>query len=365
VADHFRMLPDLAGRALGGSVMYASDEFFGDAHSLIAAQPADHDPGTFGRRGKVYDGWETRRRREPGTDFVIVRLAAPALVVGVVIDTAHFRGNFPPFASVAATTILGYPAAGELRSARWVSLIDRARLAGDTANVLPLTALPAAGAGLPELPGLPGLPGLPVPPRLATHVRLTIEPDGGVARFRVHGEVVPDPRLLGGRVDLAAAVSGGRVVSCSNMFYAAPGNVLAPGRAAVMSDGWETARRRDDGNDWLVVELAAPGVLHDVVIDTSRFVGNAPGWAELTDDLTGAVLLRRTALLPDTEQRFRVRPAGEVSRVRLDIYPDGGISRLRLNGAVAPGARDAVIERWLGLLPADQADRVDRAEFFD
>jgi len=260
------MLPDLASRALGGSVRYASDELYGDAHALIAAGPAIHDPAAFGPRGKVYDGWETRRRREPGTDFVIVALAA--VVTGVIIDTTHFRGNFPPFASVAATTLLGYPTASQLLAAPWESLIDRAKLDGDSANLLAAPAPPSGAAA-----------------RLATHVRLTIDPDGGVARFRVHGEVVPDPRLLGGRVDLAA-----------------PANVLAPGRAAAMSDGWETARRRDDGNDWLVVELAAPGLLHDVVIDTSRFVGNAPGWAKLTDDRTGALLRPRTPLLPDTEQ---------------------------------------------------------------
>jgi allantoicase len=348
MAEDFRALPDLASRALGGSVRYASDEFFGDAHALIAPYPVTHDPAAFGPRGKVYDGWETRRRRDRGTDFVIVALAAPAIVAAMVIDTSHFRGNFPPFASVAAATLLGYPTAGELLDARWETLIYRARLDGDTAKVLPALAPPGTGRA-----------------RLATHVRLTIDPDGGVARLRVHGEVVPDPRLLGGRVDLGAATSGGRVVSCSNMFYGAPGNVLAPGRAVVMSDGWETARRRDDGNDWLVVALAAPGVLHDAVIDTSRFVGNAPGWATLTDDRTGAVLLPRTPLLPDTEQRFRIRCADEVSRVRLDIYPDGGISRLRLNGEVAPGARAGAIERWLSLLPPDQAARTDPDEFFD
>jgi allantoicase len=350
VPEDFRTLPDLASRALGGSIRYASDEFFGDAHALIAPYPATHDAAAFGPRGKVYDGWETRRRREPGTDFAIVALAAPAIVAGVVIDTSHFRGNFPPFASVDAATLLGYPGPAELLAAPWHSVVDRAKLDGDAANLLPAAGLTEIGSG---------------PARLATHVRLTIDPDGGVARFRVHGEVVPDPRVLGGRVDLAAAVAGGRVVACSNMFYAAPGNVLAPGRAAVMSDGWETARRRDDGNDWLVVALAAPGVLHDVVIDTTRFVGNAPGWAQLTDDRTGAVLLPRTALLPDTAQRFRVRPGAAVSRVRLDIYPDGGISRLRLHGEVAPAARAGVIQRWLGLLPPDQADRTDPAEFFD
>ena len=118
-----------------------------------------------------------------------------------------------------------------------------------------------------------------------------------------------------------------------------------------MSDGWETARRRDDGNDWLTVRLAAPGVLHEVVIDTSRFVGNAPGWATLTDADTGAVLLPATALIPDTEHRFRLTDAPPVARVRLDIHPDGGISRLRVLGAVADAARGPITERWVSLLP--------------
>jgi allantoicase len=338
----FAALPDLASRRLGGCVMHASDEFYGDAFCLIEPGPAAHDPALFGPRGKVYDGWETRRRRSPGTEFAVIRLAAPAIVRGVVIDTAHFRGNYPPFASVEGAALLGYPAAGEVLAADWATLVDRTALAGNTGN-----ARAAAGPG-----------------HLVTHVRLTVYPDGGVARFRVHGEIVPDPRLLGGRVDLAATLAGARVVSCSNMFYSAPGNVLAPGRATIMSDGWETARRRDDGNDWLVVALAAPGFLHDVVIDTTRFVGNAPGAAALTDDETGSMLLPRTRLLPDTEHRFRIRAPGPVRRVRLDIYPDGGLARLRLNGEVAAAARDAVSQRWLAALPADLAREADRAEFF-
>jgi allantoicase len=338
----FLTWPDLASRKLGGSVMHASDEFYGPAYSLIESGPAAHDPALFGPRGKVYDGWETRRRRQPGTDFVIVRLAAPAIVRGVVIDTAHFRGNFPPSASVAGTMLGGYPDAREVLAAHWDSLVDKAALDGDAVNSCAVTEAD----------------------RLVSHVLLTIDPDGGVARFRVHGEVVPDPRLLGGRVDLAAALAGGQVVSCSNMFFSAPGNVLAPGRATVMSDGWETARRRDDGHDWLVVALAAPGLLHDVVIDTSRFVGNAPGWATLTDDETGAELLGRTRLLPDAEHRFRLQAPGPVRRVRLDIFPDGGISRLRLNGEVAPEARAAITERWLALLPPALAARANPAEFF-
>ena len=333
--------PDLAGRALGGTVMWANDELFAGAENLITPGPARHDRSAFGPRGKVYDGWETRRRRSPGDDSAIVRLGVPGIVRGVVVDTSYFTGNYPPFASVEGTCLLGYPNVDDVRAAAWTPLIARTPLTGDTRNVL--VAEPAD--------------------RLVTHVRLTIHPDGGVARLRVHGEVVPDPRRLGARVDLAATTHGGRIVDCSNMFYASPANVLAPGRAAVMSDGWETSRRRDDGNDWLVVALAAPGVLHDAIIDTSRFVGNAPGWAALSDAASGAELLPRTALLPDTEHRFRLRASAAVDSVRLDIYPDGGISRLRLNGSVADQARAAVAQRWLSLLPDGQ--HVPTDEFFD
>ena len=202
-----------------------------------------------------------------------------------------------------------------MRAAAWTPLADRTGLGGDRANLVPVTA----------------------PDRLVTHVRLTIHPDGGVARLRVFGEVVPDPRRLGGRVDLAATCAGGRVEACSNMFFSSPANALAPGRAQVMSDGWETARRRDDGNDWLVVRLAAPGVLHHAVIDTSRFAGNAPGHARLSDAGTGAELLPRTRLIPDTEHRFRIRPGTPApGRAR----PAGHLPR-RGHLAAAAGRRGA------------------------
>lgn len=342
IESDLRRLPDLASRLLGGAVMYANDEFFADAHSLIAAGPARHDPAAFGPRGKIYDGWETRRRRGQGEDFVVVRLGVPGVVRGVDIDTAHFVGNYPPFGSVAATTLLGYPTADEVLAAEWTTLVERAALHGGSSNVFSVDA----------------------PDRLATHVRLTIHPDGGVARLRVFGDIVPDPRRLGARTDLAALLHGGRVEDCSNMFYASPANVLAPGRAQVMSDGWETSRRRDDGNDWLVVRLAAPGELHEVVIDTTRFVGNAPGWAAVSDAESGAVILPRTRLLPDTEHHLRAAAAPPVTVARLDIYPDGGISRLRLTGSVPAEFHDHIARRWLDLLPPEQAAIVDPSELF-
>lgn len=337
-------LPDLASRALGATVMHATDELYGAANHLISPGPATHDPTTFDLRGKVYDGWETRRRRGPGVDQAVVRLGVPGVVRAVVVDTAHFRGNYPPAASIETATLLGHPGVEEVLAADWVPTVERTRLAGDSANVL---AVPASS-----------------PDRLVTHLRLTIYPDGGVARLRVHGEVVPDPRRLGGRVDLAALVHGARVRDCSNDFYSRPENVLMPGRAQVMSDGWETARRRDGGNDWLTVALAAPGVLHQVVVDTTRFVGNAPGWVRLSDADSGAELLARTAVVPDTEHRFRVRSATTVRVVRLDIYPDGGISRLRLLGQVPPEEHRPLARQWLDLLPAPVAAGVDPEDLF-
>ncbi|SDI84610.1 allantoicase [Frankineae bacterium MT45] len=354
MTEDFRALPDLASGALGGAVVCCNDEFFADAYNLVSPGPATHDPTTFTTKGKVYDGWETRRRRDQPqaaqslgsadcSDWAIIRLATPALVRGVNIDTAFFRGNFPPFASVEATMLLGHPTPAELQNAQWFTVLERTGLQGDSPNVFP------AAANSP----------------LATHVRLSIYPDGGVARFRIYGEARPDPRFLGGRIDLAATVNGGRILDCSNMFYSSPANVLAPGRAAIMSDGWETARRRDDGNDWLVVELGQPGVLHNVVIDTLRFVGNAPGWARLSDADTGAELLATSPLLPDSEHRFRVAAASPVSRVRLDIYPDGGISRLRINGSVTESAATDYGARWLSSLPPDQAALIDSSQFFE
>ncbi|MFD3809734.1 allantoicase [Rhodococcus sp. NPDC058639] len=314
----FRQLPDLASRELTGSVMYANDELFAQRENLIAPGPALHDLSAFGHKGKVYDGWETRRRREPGHDFAIVRLGTPGVIRGVVIDTAWFTGNFPPFASVDAVCLEGYPGVADLLDAPWEPVVDKVALLGDTPNAFAVDS-----------------------ERRWTHVRLNIFPDGGVARFRVHGEVRPDPMFLTGTIDLAALENGGDIADCSNRFYSSPRNIIAPGRAANMGGGWENARRRDDGNDYVVVRLAGTALVDHVEIDTSYYVGNAPGWARLSglpdgsdpaDASAFVELLPKTALLPDCRHRFRVDASMPLSFVRLDVYPDGGISRLRVHG---------------------------------
>jgi allantoicase len=340
----WRALPDLAVRTRGGSVVAANDETFGEKENLIRAAEPAFQPHTYGHHGQIMDGWETRRRREPGHassngDWAIVRLGLPGIVRGVVVDTAWFTGNFPPECSVEAACLdlLGTPmGSGELvgPSVEWDEIVPRSTVRGDSTNAFDVDHN-----------------------RLVTHVRLRQFPDGGVARLRVHGEPLGDPRWVAGRsFDLAAMEHGARVAECSNRFYSTPDNLLAPGPARVMGEGWETSRRRDERNDWVVVVLAAHGVVRQVEIDTSCFIGNAPGEASLSGLGAGQVeLLPRVRLQPDTVNRFLPAADNPVSRLRLDIYPDGGVARLRAFGEPSHAGRTALFLRWYDRLTPDTA----------
>jgi len=356
-AAAFTELPDLAVRTLGGSVVYANDELFAARENLIEPSPPVFSPDAFGLRGKIYDGWETRRRREPGHDYALIRLGAPGVIRGVIVDTSFFTGNFPPEVSVEATGVEAYPSPAELADASWVPIVPRSAVQGDARSCFEVRD-----------------------GHRFTHVRLSIYPDGGVARLRVHGEVVPDPRHLAGTVDLAAVENGGVIVGCSEQFYSSAANLIQPGRARTMADGWENARRRGGGNDWVTVRLAAAGRLRYAELDTSRFFGNAPGWARLSgasqrlpasaaappagegaedgSDGSWFELLPRTRLQPDTRHRLMMGSHPPVAVVRLDVYPDGGMARLRLWGEPDPAAHSAAAARWLDSLLAAQAVRV-------
>ncbi|WP_141577766.1 allantoicase [Actinomadura sp. WMMA1423] len=323
----FTSLPDLALRPLGGSVIAASDESFAEKENLLNPWKPAFRPETFGPKGQLYDGWETARRRTPGHDWALVRLGLPGQIHGVVIDTAWFKGNYPPHASVEACFVAGHPTPSELEAADWVEIVPRTPLKGDTVHALPTTG----------------------PDRVFTHVRLNMFPDGGIARLRVHGRVVPDPAFLTGlTVDLAALENGARVLDCSDRFYSSPDNMLFPGLARTQAEGWETARRRDDANDWAEIALAAPGTIALAEIDTTNLKFNAPAEAQLTattSDGEQTTILPRTRLQPDTRHRYRLKTE-PVSRVRLDIYPDGGIARLRLWGALTPKSENDLTNYW-------------------
>jgi allantoicase len=326
-------LVDLAAERLGGAVVAANDEFFAPKENLIKREPPVWRDGEYTDRGKWMDGWETRRRREsdPGDhDWCIIRLGARGVIRRVDVETTFFTGNYPEACAIDACDLPGLPAPRELARAAWHEILARTALTGHAHNPIVIGQAPAA-----------------------THLRLRIFPDGGVARFRVHGDVLADWERLRrrGDVDLAAVEHGGVVVACSDMFYGSRHNLIMPGEARNMGDGWETQRRRGPGHDWTIIRLGAPGTVRRVEIDTRHFKGNAPDACAL-DACTLAVddsldvehadaariewraLLPRTRLQPDARHTFEdeVAAVGDVTHVRFSIFPDGGIGRLRLFG---------------------------------
>ncbi|HEX4702301.1 MAG TPA: allantoicase [Pseudonocardiaceae bacterium] len=331
-------LPDLASRRFGGSVVAANDEFFAERENLIKPEPPQYRPHTFTNKGQEYDGWETRRRRrEPGDhDWAIIRLGIPGKVHTVIVDTAFFKGNHPPFCAIDGCSADGYPPPTDLD---WAPLITRSTLAGDAANVFTVDSV-----------------------WRYTHLRLRIFPDGGVARLRVHGTPVPDPQWLADvPFDLAAMANGGAAIRCSDGFFSPPNNMLQPGESRFMSDGWETARRRDNGHDWAIIRLTAQAVPRVVEIDTTHYKGNAPDrvsvagvdatHADLDDDSAWHPVLPVTDLQPDTAHRFRATADRPVTHLRVDVFPDGGIGRFRAYGHLTANGTEQLTAAWRAARP--------------
>ena len=357
----FSHLIDLASARLGGEALAANDEFFAEKENLVKPEPAVSLPDRYTDRGKWMDGWESRRRRTPGHDWCIVRLGLPGIIHSLIVDTAFFTGNYPSHCWVDACGLP--PGADALDPAiTWHPILHRSELTGNTANAF---ALPVAHQAAQRF----------------THVRLNIFPDGGVARLRVLGEVLPDwTRILmaGGEVDLAAATHGGYVVDVSDRFYSEPRNMLMPYPAANTGEGWETKRRRGPGHDWAVVRLGAQGAIRRIEIDTTHFKGNYPDSASVeaavvVEDGHGVSADTATrgigswhAVLPDTKlQPDHVHVFGPdvvretlASHVRFNISPDGGVSRFRVFGVPAPEARRAAVLRELNAMDEPEARAV-------
>jgi allantoicase len=349
-ADHstpsFTALADLASGRVGGRAIATNDDFFAPMANLVKAQAPVFVPGKYTSRGKWMDGWESRRRRTPGHDWCTVKLGLRGVVHGVNIGTQFFTGNFPSHASLdALDEVTGTVPVKNVKgdSPRWTTLLPKAPLKGNGDNLFTIADR-----------------------RPWTHLRLNIYPDGGVARLRVYGEAAIDWARIakaGRPLDLASILNGGLVLGASDMHFGARDNMIMPGRAPNMGDGWETRRRRGPGapneedfvgtptaSDWAIIRLGAPGSVTRVEIDTNHYKGNFPESASLwgtlapgapletLEGITWIELLPRTPLRAHHRHFFatQLRRPGPVSHVRLHIYPDGGISRLRVHGLVAP-----------------------------
>ncbi len=337
----FTDLIDLASARLGGRALAASDDFFAEKDNLLKPEPAVFIPGKFTERGKWMDGWESRRKRTPGNDWCIIALGRPGALAGFTVDTAHFNGNQPETCTVDAAELA--PGADPFApSVAWTTVLDHTPLGPSREHHAPVAPTHAA--------------------RRFTHLRFNIFPDGGVARFRAHGRVLPDwPALARAAepIDLAAAENAGLVIAANDMHFGSRHNMVMPGRAVNMGDGWETRRKRGlkgGEHDWAIIRLGCRGRIEAVEVDTNHFKGNFPESCQLEvcdapaalsgppgtaafdpDSQRWAVLLPRTPLRASERHHYAGELAAAVAanpctHARLKIYPDGGISRLRLFG---------------------------------
>ena len=332
-ATVFTQLTDLAAERLGGKVIYATDDFFAEKENLIKPTRGIFITGKYTDRGKWMDGWESRRKRTPGHDWAVVQLATPGSISGFDIDTNFFLGNHPPYASIEAVYIKEGSSITDLPTgqAGWETI--------EWKEILPKSHLDAGSQNFYESNSND----------LFTHIRLHIYPDGGVARLRVYGEVYKDWDAINvnEEVDLVAAINGGKAIACNDMFFSAMGNLIMPGRGINMGDGWETKRNRIPGNsDWVILKLAIPGTIERIVVDTCHFKGNYPDSCSIegsvsenekeiiNNNATWQIILPQQKLSADAEHEFinEIQNIGVVSYVRLNIFPDGGISRLRSFG---------------------------------
>ncbi len=316
---------NLAQPRLGAEVIACSDDFFAERSRMLKPEEPVWIDDKYDDHGKWMDGWETRRRRNGGYDHAVVKLGLAGEIKGVDIDTRFFTGNYPPAASLEACACDTLPD----ETTDWIELVGSTALKGDSHHYFEIDN-----------------------PTRFTHVRLNIYPDGGVARLRIHGRVICDPQTLdpAREHNLAAVELGARALAWNDAHYGAVANLLNPGRGINMGDGWETRRRREPGNDWCIIELGQVGEIDQALIDTAHFKGNFPDRCSLQAALVGGgttesiitqsqfwpELLPPQKLEMDNEHLFTgpIQQLGPVSHVRINIFPDGGLSRVRLLGRI-------------------------------
>lgn len=316
---------DLAQERLGGSVLYATDDFFAEKENLIKPGRGVFIPDKYTENGKWMDGWESRRKRIAGHDYAVLKLGLSGKIKGFDIDTNHFLGNHPPFASVEACCLSDGQEPDFHDESQWTEILSKSPLDPGSQNFFEIND-----------------------DRRWTHLRLHIYPDGGVARFRVHGIVQPDWSTISDQeiLDFLAVENGGMAIVCNDMFFSSKENLIMPGRGVNMGDGWETRRRREPGNDWIILALGHQCKGESVLIDTAHFKGNYPDsfeilGANLTNiDLKNlesidswSTVVPRTKLQADNILEVdQLEDRGPFTHLKMNIFPDGGVSRLRFFG---------------------------------
>ena len=317
-------LVNLASPKMGTKILAFSDDFFGEVTRMLNDKDPIFIEDKYDNHGKWMDGWESKRRRDGGNDWAILKLGSAGIISKIEIDTSYFTGNFPPFFSLEGI----YSETEPNKDSNWKSLIAKTNLVGDCKNNFELN--------LKEK---------------FNFVRLQIFPDGGVARIRLFGEVKYNWDRFNNEeiIELSSLKLGGSILAYNNAHYGDVSALLSEGRGKTMGDGWETRRRREPGNDWIIIKLAHKGNIEKIEIDTAHFKGNYPDRASIqatsidknitTKDLIQSsenwdVILDETKLTADNIHEYEINSnsKAEATHIRLNIYPDGGVSRLRIFG---------------------------------
>ena len=315
-------LIDLAQPRLGSKVIFRTDDFFASANRIISPLPAIFKDGLFDKNGKWMDGWESRRKRTSGNDYLIIKLGKPGLIKKVDIDTSHFNGNQPSMISLEGC----YSNSKDIKNLKWKTLIGRKKIKANSHHIFNISSKSDF-----------------------THIKLNIFPDGGIARLRLYGSISKKNNFKNKIINLTSLLNGASIIACNNEHFGKAENILAPGRAKNMGDGWETRRRRDKGHDWLILNSIDGQKINKIEISTHHFKGNFPSQCSLQasfipgkhnssaivkNSINWKYLLQKVNLSANKTHVFKNKllKNNKINYIKINIFPDGGISRFKIFG---------------------------------
>ena len=317
-------LINLASPKLGSLGVKANDEFFAPLKRMLLDNEPIFIPDKYDDHGKWMDGWETKRRRVPGNDWCLIKLGSPGIIKEIDVNTKFFTGNYPPQASIEGIYSESEP---DIDDKKWLTILEKVNLDGDKINKF----------GVKKK-------------NVVNWIKVNIYPDGGIARLRLWGDVYQNWDNFDNNkiIEISALKNCGKIISYNNAHYGDVSALLSEGRGKNMGDGWETRRRREPGNDWIIIELGKKARLEEVEVDTAFFKGNFPescsvegvnayGNIENIENLDWTPIISKTALKADTIHKIKIENKYKqtiFSHVRLNIFPDGGVSRFRVYGFI-------------------------------
>ena len=302
---------DLASDRLRGYVLASSDQAC-TSHVGLLGSNAPNSEG----------GWRTRRRRDTGHDWAILRLGVPGILESLELETDDDR---PTHILLEGCSAPHTCPVDKLKD--WETLVSKSVLEDSSSHRFAITS-----------------------GKRYTHLRLSIFPDGSITRLRALGHPVPAWMAPGGAppgsLDLAAVANGAELNDWSDSRSGVPTSLIYPGSRSDKTPGWTTRRRRQSGHEWVTIRLGAAGRVVGVTFDTEGLEGDIPAKVSLEGSSAEKVpaegewqgVLPAVPALPNTEHHFsaEVEDNSDIRWVRLKLHPDGGMTRLRVWGELSP-----------------------------